>query len=402
MTNNPSQSLDIENPKDIILSYKPKKIFIIAGEESGDNLGAKLLKDLKSEKLEINLIGGQNMERQGFSSLFPISEINLMGFAEILPHIPNLLKRINETAEYIMDNNIDVVVTIDSPGFNYRVAKKLKDKKYNGKIIHYVAPTVWAYKPERAKKTANLFDHLMCILPWEKHYFEKEGLKTSYVGHPVFDNLKILSDDEKNIFKEGLINNNTKVTADSKIISCLVGSRKGEIKNLLPIYIDALNLINEKYKNITFAFLNTDRMNDYVLDYLKSKDVKFNYFCETEREEKHKILQISDCAIVKSGTISLEVAALNCPHIICYKVNALSYYIIKKMVKIDNVNLVNISANIDENGVYKNDSEIIPELIQSECNAKNIFNQIAKILENNDYKQNMLSKIATQINKLRV
>ena len=169
-----------------------KKIFIIAGEASGDQLGAGLLRALreKEDALEIKGIGGERMAAEEFASLFPMQEISLMGFAEILPHIPRLLKRIKQTVAAIEEFQPDAVITIDSPGFNFRVAKALRENgKIKAKMIHYVAPTVWAYKPERAQKTAALFDHLMVLLPFEPPYFEEVGLATSFVGHPVADDL---------------------------------------------------------------------------------------------------------------------------------------------------------------------------------------------------------------------
>ncbi len=343
------------------------KLFIIAGEESGDNIGAKFLSQLKKGHSDIKVkgIGGNKMSAQGLISNFSMQEISLMGFLEILPHIPNLIKRINQTVEDILHFNPDVVLTIDSPGFNYRVAKKLKNKGYKGKLIHYVAPTVWAYKEKRAKKTAKIFDKLLCILPWEPPYFTKEGLDTKFVGHPIFEDMDFLDSQGKSDFRKNYL-----LSKDDIVISCLIGSRKGEVARLKPIFAEALQEISYQTPNLKIFILTTEDMKCEL-------EPSINIFPKntaiiSDGDEKQKILQISNAAIVKSGTVGLEVASYKCPHVICYKVNALSYKIIKFMAKTELVNLVNISAQ----------KEVIPELIQESCTPQKISSNILKLLNN--------------------
>ncbi len=342
-----------------------KKIFIIAGEESGDNLGSKLMHQLKRKDHHLQFvgIGGSKMMKEGLESIFPMQELNLMGFMEVLPHASKLMKRIDQTVETIIAEKPDLLVTIDSPGFNCRVAKKLKQKNIDVKKLHYVAPTVWAYKPGRAKKWAKLFDHLLCILPWEPPYFEQEGLKTTFIGHPVFEDIHILSFEEKQALRADY-----NYLPEDKLIAILPGSRMGEIKMLLPTFIEASKKIYQQEPNVKFILMPTESMRGEVV---KHDHQIPNCITISDHEEKRKLLQICEAAIVKSGTISLEVAALKAPAVICYKINPLSHWMIRKMIKIDYANLINISA----------DKEVIRELIQDECTSDNIAAEMLKLIK---------------------
>jgi len=346
-------------------------MFIIAGEKSGDNLGAKLISQIRVLKPEVMIhgIGGLRMEGVGLQSIFPMAQINLMGFLEILPHIFRLKKLINQTVDDIIKFTPDVLVTIDSPGFNFRVVKELRKRNLKTKYVHYVAPTVWAYKPERAAKTAKLYDLLLSIIPWEKPYFKKEGLKTEFIGHPLFEDISLLSYDKKIKYRSELgLNNN------AKIISIMPGSRIGEIKKHKNILIETINKLLTEYRNIKFFILPTRENEQFVRsEFANLQEVSFI----SDEVEKQKLLQISDFAFVKSGTVALEVAALGVPHLIFYKINPLSYWLIRRMIKIKYANLINISA----------DREIIPELIQEKFTAKNMYDKCSEIMNDGFGKQ---------------
>lgn len=355
------------------------KIFIIAGEKSGDNLGGKLIASIKELRSDIKFfgIGSEEMEKQGLNSLFPMSEINLFGFAEIIPHLPNLLNRISQTVEEIEKIEPDIIITIDSPGFNYRVVRKLREKNINAKFVHYVAPSVWAYKEKRAEKTANLFDMLLCLLPWEPPYFEKHGLKTVFIGHPVFEELHIIPEEEKNELRKKY---------NGRIISILPGSRLGEVDRFLPTIKESIKKLKEKF-DFTPIFLGTPALAGLLEKNLSDID---NKIIITDPIEKQKVLQISDAAISKSGTYTLEVSALKCPQVIFYKVNPISYFLIDRMLKTEFVNLANFSAS----------RFIIPELIQKDFTADNIVKHISELLENKDAAQKQLSGTEAELVKL--
>ncbi len=342
-----------------------KKIFMLAGEESGDNLGSRLMRAMKERytgELEFVGVGGTKMAYEGLHTIFPMQQINMMGFAEIVPHLPELIKKINSTVERILREKPDVVVTIDSPGFNFRVAKKLRQQGFKAKMVHYVAPSVWAYKPQRAKKIAKLFDHLIAILPWEPPYFEKEGLTTSFIGHPVFEDIELLDAQQKKILREKY---NYQPT--DKLVAIMPGSRSGEVKKLLPLLVDAANKIYMNDPDTRFILMPTEDKRDMVAKY-----ARLIPHCITVADtgEKRKLLQICAAGMIKSGTVALEVAALGCPHLICYKMSPISYFLIQRMIKIQYANLVNISAS----------KEVIRELLQEKCTAENIAKEITALL----------------------
>ena len=363
-----------------------KKIYIIAGEKSGDNLGGRLIAKLreKSPQTQLKGIGGNKMIANGLEqSLFDIKEINLMGFIEVLPHAFKLIKLINKTVQDIINFKPEIVITIDSPGFNFRVVEKLRKLNFKTKFIHFVAPSVWAYKPERAVRTAKLFDELISIIPWEAPLFEKHGLKTTFVGHSLFEDLKILSDAEKTELK-----NKYKISPTQKIISIMAGSRIGEVKRNKKILTDAIIALNKQHKNTKFFILPTPENIGFTR--LSFKNLA-NISYIADEVEKQKILQISDLAMVKSGTSSLEVSALGVPHFIFFKANPISIWFIKKIAISKFANLINISAN----------KEIIKELLQENFTTNNIIEISNKILENTDYKTKLLSEIKNEIIKFK-
>ena len=227
-----------------------KKIFIIAGEKSGDLLGSKILKNLDKDQYEIYGIGGELMEQQGLKSLFPMSELSLMGIFEILPKLFSILKRIKQTVQKILEIQPDILLTIDSPDFCFRVAKQVQklDKSNKIKKVHFIAPSVWAYRKGRAKKIAKIYDLLLCILPFEPPYFEKYGLKTVFVGHPIF----YKESTEYDFNNEDIQYNN-----ESNLISVTLGSRVSEVKRFLPIINPIVENIAKQNQNIICNYLAT-------------------------------------------------------------------------------------------------------------------------------------------------
>ena len=368
------------------------KIFIIAGEKSGDNLGGKLITELLklNNQLEIKFIGGNKMQAalaaKQEESPFSMQDINLMGFAEILPHAFKLIKRIGQTVTVIKKFKPDIVVTIDSPGFNFRVVKKLRE--YNGlkntKFIHYVAPSVWAYKPERAKKTARLYNKLISIIPWEKPYFEAEGLDTKYFGHPIFEDIHLVQEHEVNELRDKY-----NISEGDKIISVLPGSRAGEIKKHTNILRDGLKELFQKNHNLKIFLLPTKEVRKFLEREVAGWKLRCNII--DDEQEKQKILQISGLAMVKSGTVALEVAAQNVPHFIFYKANPISAWFLRRIINIKFANLINISAN----------KEIVPELLQENFTCKKVIEISQQIMNNTTYKSQMMQEMAVEIAKFK-
>ncbi|XVN41707.1 MAG: lipid-A-disaccharide synthase [Rickettsia endosymbiont of Argas persicus] len=339
-----------------------KKIYFIAGEISGDFIGGRIIGKLKDDKeLEIIGIGGKNMQDAGMTkSLFPISEINLMGFFEVIPHIFKIKKLINKTIEDIINNKPDILITIDSPGFTYRVAKGVRKLLPKLRMIHIVAPSVWAYKEGRALKYAKTYDCLFALLPFEPPYFTKVGLDCRYIGHPVMEQ-EFYSD-------KAALRLEFKIKDDEKILCVTLGSRKGEILRHLPIFTSAIQKIYGEYNNLTVIFTLADYAHEELIKPFL-KHVRFNYLFSCERL---KIYAVADLALAKSGTNTLEIAASSTPMVVAYKVNIFSFFIIKVLIKIKYVTLINIIANRD----------IIPEFIQFNCKPTLLSNKLKEFLSN--------------------
>ena len=318
-----------------------EKLYVIAGEPSGDFLGAEALKNLKkTSNLEIRGVGGGLMTSEGLKSLFDIKKISVGGLWEVIPHIFKIKKIIDNTVDDIIKTNPDVLFTIDSPGFCFRVAKLVRKKNPKIKLIHLVAPSVWAWRAGRAAKLAKLYDQLLTLFDFEPKYFTKHGLKTIFVGHPAID-----------VFQESNENK-------SDTILILPGSRIQEITSLLPIFLESLKDINVK----RFVIPSLPHLEPIIKTITKDRNIDI----VSSEVEKAKLYKSAKLAIVASGTATLQLALSGCPMIVCYKLSGISYRIVKSLVKVKYISLVNIILN----------KTVVPELIQDECNAKSITNTI--------------------------
>lgn len=337
-----------------------KTVYLIAGEASGDFLGAKLIKALKELSPDIKVIGigGPLMQEQGLQSLFPMQELSLMGIAEILPHAFHILKRIRQTINDIIQNKPDVVVTIDSPGFCLRVAKKVKQLA-NIPVVHYVAPSVWAWRESRAKKLAGKVDHLLTLFPFEPPYFEKYNLPTTFVGHPLT---------EQTIEADPTFRSRHKISSDAIVLSILPGSRMGEINKLLPVFMKTVEQLSKKIPNLHLVFPTLPHLAPFLSNALK--ETKIPYTLLSAPLEKYAAFFASNAALAASGTVSLELAFSNLPMVIAYKVSPLTYFIVKRLVKIKNVCLVNILL----------ERNIVEEKLQKDCTVEQLTKALEKIL----------------------
>ena len=344
------------------------KIFLIAGEPSGDVLGGKLISSLKKQigntkEIELIGIGGPKMEEQGLKSIFSINQLSLMGFAEIVPHIPKLLGLIKYTADLIIKEQPDLIITIDAPDFCFRVIKKIKENPAADKIkkIHFIAPTVWAYRPGRAQKIAKLFDLLLTILPFEPPYFERHGLKTIFIGHPIVEDI-VKSDGADFRIRH-------QIKPDDILICLTPGSRSGEVKRILPEMIGAINILAKKYHNLKVAIPAIDKTYEMIKERLSAFKVEVIL---TTQDEKNEIFYASNFAIAKSGTNTIELAIAKLPMIVVYKANYLTYRIIKSLAKVKFANLINLILN----------KEVIPEMIQPNCKAEKLARRLDMLISN--------------------
>jgi lipid-A-disaccharide synthase len=358
-----------------------KKIFILTGEPSGDRLASKAIIELKKINPNVDYlsVGGENLNSINVKSIYELSEITYLGFTTVLLNILKIKKQINYTADKIIEYNPDVLFSVDSPDFTLRVAKIVKEKKSSIKIIHYVAPQVWIWRENRVKKMKNIIDHLLLLFNFEKKYFDKEDILSTVVGHPLLDKENKINIDVKESIKN-----------DNQVISIFPGSRFSEIKVLMPILINFVSLASTKYNNFSYIFHSTKvhekKINNYLLNSKLSK-------CEVVSDEKEKkvFLEKSIFAVTKSGTVSLEICNTRIPSLIIYKMNFLNYLIIKLLVKVKFANIINIIA----------DKEIIPELLQSKCNAKNIYKNFVNLIENPGLMTKQVNASQEIINKMK-
>ena len=349
-----------------------KKIFVLTGEPSGDKLASKVIAQVKNSKSDIEYlsVGGEHLKSLGIKSLYDLKEVTYLGFTRVLLNIFKIKKKINETVDKIIEFKPDILFSVDSPDFTLRVAEKVKKINPNIKTIHFVAPQVWIWREHRVKKLKYFLDHVLLLFPFEKKYFDKENIQSTFTGHPLLENNEKSKIDISQIIKD-----------HKKIISIFPGSRRSEIDVLLPILINFIKMMNEKYNDIFYVFHSTTEFNKFIQDKLIKAGFK-NCGSISDEKVKSEVLKSSTFAVAKSGTISLEICNAKVPSIIIYKMNSINFLIIKMLVKVKYANIINIAAN----------EEIIPELLQSNCNSKNIFNNVDGLFENNESMQNQIDK----------
>ncbi len=358
-----------------------KKIFILTGEPSGDKLASKVISKLKKNNpnIEYSCVGGTHLDSLGIKSIFDLKEITYIGFTSVLLNIFKIKNKINKTVEEIIKFNPDILFSVDSPDFTLRVAEKVKSINSNIKTIHYVAPQVWVWREGRVKKFKKFLDHVLLLFDFEKKYFDKENIPNTFVGHPLLEHEIKNKVDLSNIISD-----------DKKIISLFCGSRYSEVNLLLPILIDFINLMNAKFDNLTFVFHATNENKNLISKKINNVNLK-NIEVISDENIKKQILNKSTFAVSKSGTVSLEICNAKVPSIIIYKMNFLNFLIIKMLVKIKFANIINII----------NDKEIIPELIQKDCNAKEIYNSVVYFLKNPELMNKQINYCEETLTKIR-
>ena len=339
-----------------------KKIFVLTGEPSGDKLASTAISKLKDNynNIEYLSVGGTHLKKLGIKSIFELKDITYLGFTSVLFNIFKIKKKINQTVYEILKFNPDILFSVDSPDFTLRVAEIVKKKNPKIKTIHYVAPQVWIWRKNRVKKIKKFIDHILLLFDFERKYFDEEKIKNTFVGHPLIEDLDSSKIDINNL-----------ISKDKKIISIMPGSRKSETSVLVPILIDFIKMMNNKNPSYSFVFHATDENKKYLVDYIKGKDLK-NIDVISDEKLKKEILLNSIFAVCKSGTVSLQVCSSNVPSIIIYKLSFINFMIFKLLVNVKYANIINII----------NDKEVIPELLQDECNAKEIYNSVIYMLKN--------------------
>lgn len=343
------------------------RIFMIAGEASGDNLGANLMRALKERRPDIEFfgVGGARMAEEGLASLFPMEDLSVMGFAEVLPKLFHILSRIRQTAAEIVKIKPDAVITIDSPDFCFRVVKKVKKKVKYIPCIHYVAPSVWAWRPGRAKKVAQFLDHVLTLLPFEPPYFREHGLGATFVGHPIVERVSQRGDGVRFRRKYGI--------KDSQPVICLLpGSRMSELTRLLDAFGDvAIKLLHHR-TDAVIAIPTLPYLKKYLEKFFTGKGI--NPILLDNDEDKFDCFSASTAALAASGTVSLELALTDTPHLIAYKLSPVTGWLAKRLVKTPYANLINILLH----------RLVVPELLQERCEPELMARELFKLLEKKD------------------
>tara|TARA_X000000950_G_C13861198_1_gene638808 strand:+ start:346 stop:1479 length:1134 start_codon:yes stop_codon:yes gene_type:complete len=356
-----------------------KKIFILTGEASGDKLASTVISKLNqyNDRIDYLSVGGSNLSRLGIKSIFDLKEITYIGFTSVILNIFKIKKKIDLTVNEILKFDPDIIFSVDSPDFTLRVSEKVKKLKSHIKIIHYVAPQVWIWRENRVKKFKKFVDHFLLLFDFEKKFFDKENIKNTFVGHPLL---------EKYDSKIDISN----ISKGKKIISLFPGSRFSELKTLFPILIDFVKLMNKKFNEYTFVFHSTDENKDLIQKMLNDFHLE-NTEVVFDKDIKSAILLNSIFAVAKSGTVSLEICNAKVPSIIIYKINFINFMIMKFLVKVNFANIINIINN----------KEIIPELLQSECNPQEIFKSVKYFLENPNFAKKQVDECSRTLEQIR-
>ena len=338
-------------------------LYLIAGEPSGDLLGGSLMAALKRRtggRVRFAGIGGPKMIEQGLTPLFPMSDLAVFGLAEILPRLRHLMRRGEETVADIARLKPAALITIDSPGFTLRVAQRVVP--LGVPRIHYVAPSVWAWKPGRAAKIARYLDHLLALLPFEPPYFEKEGLPTTFVGHSAIEGLAGKGDGAAFRARHGL-------ASDRRVIVMLPGSRTGEIDRMLPVFLETLRRLQQGRAPFTVAVPAPDYLAAKVRAGLERSGIEIILL--TGDAEKFDAFAAAEAALAKSGTVTLELALSGVPTVIAYKVNRISYVIARQLQVGKYVGLPNVIL----------DRPLMPELLQYDCTPERLTPELARLLD---------------------
>ncbi len=338
------------------------RIFLVAGEPSGDRLGAALMAGLRALDPGVGFagVGGPAMAAEGLASLFPMAELSVMGLAEVLPKYPHLRRRMIETAEAALAARPDALVTIDSPDFGLRVAAQVRAAAPGIRTIHYVAPSVWAWRPGRAARMARVIDHVLALLPFEPPLMRAAGMSCDFVGHPVVAE-PLAGAREADALR-----------GTQPLLLALPGSRRGEVARLAPVIGTTLALLRPRFPGLRVALPTVPAVEAQVRAAVRQWPLRPEIILAPER--RRAAFAAADAALAASGTVSLELAANRCPMVVAYDMNPLTMWLMRRMARIDTVTLVNLVS----------ETRAVPEFLGSDCRAARIAPALARVLTDPD------------------
>ena len=360
------------------------KLFLVAGEASGDKLGAALMAGLSSlvPGLRFRGIGGPRMEAEGLTSLFPMEELSVMGLLEVLPKYRQLTARIAETAAAVAAERPDALITIDSPDFGLRVARAARAERPGLRTIHYVAPSVWAWRPGRAAKMAEVVDHVLALLPFEPPYMEAAGMTCDFVGHPVVAEPQATAEEAAE-FRETLM-----IGPDQPLVLCLPGSRRGEVRRLGPRFDETLMRLRDREPGLRVVLPTVRGVAGMVRD-MAARWPFPPIVVETEADRR-AAFAAADLALAASGTVSLELAASRTPMVIGYDMNPLTRLLIGRMLKVDTVTLVNLVS----------ETRAVPEFLGRACRPGPMAGALMRLLDDPAAREVQLDAMAVTMERL--
>lgn len=344
------------------------RVFILAGEPSGDRLGGALMAGLRTLTPEVRFegVGGPQMQAQGLDSLFPMADLSVMGLAEIVPKYRALKARLRQTVEAVLDSRPDLLITIDSPDFSFRVARAVKAAS-RIRTVHYVAPTVWAWRPKRAEKISHFIDHLLTVLPFEPPYFRKHGMACDFVGHPVVAEPQATAA-EAQAFRaaQGI--------GEAPLLLALPGSRQSEVARLAPVFGEVVGRLRERHPALRVVLPAAAPVLEAVRAQTAGWPVAPLILDPAQPgavDAKRAALRAADVALAASGTVSLELAAARTPMVVAYRMNPLTFRIIRWMALTDTVTLVNLVS----------DNRVVPEFLGPDCTPEAIAPALGEVLD---------------------
>lgn len=343
----------------------PLRVMLVAGEPSGDLLGAGLLRGLReitSGPVEAFGVGGPAMAAAGHVSHFDMSELSVMGLAEVLPRLPNLQMRIAQTVGMALRMQPDILITIDSPDFSFRVTRQVRRYAPAIPIVHYVAPQIWAWRRGRARKIARHIDLLLAVLPFEPPLFEQAGLRCRFVGHPVIERGATAEAGRMFRTRHG-------IAQDAPLLAILPGSRAGEVSRLMAPFTETVALLAQEVPDLRLFCATLPPVAAQVR--AAAANWPGRVIITQDGDEKYAGFAAADAALAASGTVSLELAACAMPHVVAYRVSPLTAMIARRVLQVSHVNLVNLILN----------ESVIPELLQQDCIPQNLAREIGALLQ---------------------
>ena len=354
-----------------------RKIFLIATEESGDRLGAHLMKVIRQRlggAVKFEGVGGLAMAREGLKSLFPIEELSIIGFSAVLKQLPKVLRLIRQTVAAVLRAGPDILVIIDSPDFTHRVARRVRARDSTIPIVDYVSPSVWAWRPGRARAMRAYVDHVLALLPFEpEEYRRLRGPPCSYVGHPLTEQLGLLRPGAEEQARR---------SASPPVLLVLPGSRRGEIRHHMAVFGEALDTLQAKGKEFELILPTMPHLLEGIREGVKSWKVVPRIV--VGEQEKRAAFRIAAAALAKSGTVTLELALARVPMVTAYSTGALEAWIVRRTITVTSVILANLV--IGEN--------VVPEFLQENCTADQLASALAEVLSDSPMRRRQIEAFA--------